>query len=217
MGQSPSKRAESVLKNSTSFKQATASAYNDCIALTQHAFQGVLLYQLHDACTKIYALLSVDPEDPAASFRQKWLPEPPTQLQIDETLRSKNLTTKGFLNLEEFEAFALALFRDMAISKACRTLGWYIPVGFVAIFFSHVCIIIWAPDFFGYDWQFRASKWVKASCWPFELVHICRIQAQHISICRIFVLYFCEILLIQYIKFLIYCNAAITVLEMFGT
>nr|ADE76042.1 unknown [Picea sitchensis] len=142
MGSSPSKRVEIELRNSPSFQSAVANTYEECMNLTQHAFPGPCLYQLLHASTSVYTLLlSSSKDDPAAKIQQKWLPQPPTQLQIDRTLRKLKLLCNGksaSLNLEEFQAFILALFRDMALSNAFKSMAFYIPVGFLAILSSHL-------------------------------------------------------------------------------
>lgn len=142
MGSSPSKRLETELRDSPSFQSAITNTYEECMNLTQHAFPGPCLYQLLHASTSIYSLLlSSSQDDPAAKIQQKWLPQPPTQLQIDRTLRKLKLLSKGksaSLNLEEFRAFILSLFKDMALSSAFKSMAFYIPVGFVAILSSHL-------------------------------------------------------------------------------
>jgi len=142
MGLSPSKRVENDLRNSPSFQSAMTNTYEECMNLTQHAFPGPCLYQLLHASTSVYTLLlSSSKDDSASKIQQKWLPQPPTQIQIDRTLRKLKLLSKGkstSLNLQEFQAFIVALFRDMALSNAFKSMAFYIPVGFVAILSSHL-------------------------------------------------------------------------------
>ena len=112
------------------------NTYEECMNLTQHSFPDPCPYQLLHASTSVYTLhLSSSKYDSASKIQQKWLPQPPTQLQIDRTLRKLKLLSKGkstSLNLEEFQAFIVALFRDMTLSNAFKSMAFYIPVGFVA-------------------------------------------------------------------------------------
>lgn len=133
---------ENELRISPSFQSAIANSYEECMNLTQHSFPGPCLYQLLHASTSVYTLLlSSSKDDSASKIQQKWLPQPPTQLQIDRTLRKLKLLSKGkstSLNLEEYQAFIVALFRDMALSNAFKSMAFYILVGFVAILSSHL-------------------------------------------------------------------------------
>lgn len=140
MGVSPSKRVENDLINSPSFQSAMTNTYEECMNLTQHAFPGPCLYQLLHASTSVYTLLlSSSKDDSASKIQQKWLPQPPTQIQIDRTLRKLKLLSKGkstSLNLEEFQAFMVSLFQDMALCNVFKSMAIYICGDFIIMFHS---------------------------------------------------------------------------------
>ncbi|KAJ6741277.1 hypothetical protein OIU79_001239 [Salix purpurea] len=85
MGISASKRVKTTLSNSQDFNSACDSTFTHCLSLTQHAFQGVLPYQLPTAATYLHTTLTTPAA--AAPLILKWVPSPPNRTQIDWALR----------------------------------------------------------------------------------------------------------------------------------
>ncbi|KAH7289279.1 hypothetical protein KP509_31G067700 [Ceratopteris richardii] len=145
MGASASKKVEEILKDSPLFQGAVRKSFEDCLALDQHKAPGVYLYQLPDAGLRIFRYLVSAPveehgEDAALLLQQRWVPSPPSQADVDLTLKKGGFAPSGkhFLTLEEFHEFALCLFRDMAITAAEQRLSLYVPLASIAMLAVHL-------------------------------------------------------------------------------
>ncbi|XP_024400275.1 uncharacterized protein [Physcomitrium patens] len=137
MGQSPSKRVEETLSTSLSFHAAVDASFEECMALSQHAFPGLQLYQLLDASRRVYDKIPLPEEDEVARYKQRWLPHRPTQAQVDATVRKERL--RRTVAIDEFRAFALVLFRDMGLATARHRLVVYVPLGTLAVLVTDLC------------------------------------------------------------------------------
>lgn len=88
MGSSPSKKIEETLEASHTFQAAVDASYEECMILSQHIFPGLQAYQLLDAAERIYEKLTADEEekeeDAVLLYKERWLPQPPTQVS-DQT------------------------------------------------------------------------------------------------------------------------------------
>ncbi|KAJ6741278.1 hypothetical protein OIU79_001239 [Salix purpurea] len=71
MGISASKRVKTTLSNSQDFNSACDSTFTHCLSLTQHAFQGVLPYQLPTAATYLHTTLTT-PAAAAPLILKEW-------------------------------------------------------------------------------------------------------------------------------------------------
>ncbi|KAI5055341.1 hypothetical protein GOP47_0030486 [Adiantum capillus-veneris] len=145
MGISASKKVEKKLRESTRFQAAVCTSFEECIAISHHTAAGVFLYQLCDASRRIYDLISSPADhadDPAFLLKQRWLPSPPTQADVDLTLRDGGFAPSGkqFLTLAEFHEFACCLFRDMAVTSAEHRLAMYVPIGSIAMLAVHLSV-----------------------------------------------------------------------------
>ncbi|CAN6448802.1 unnamed protein product [Victoria cruziana] len=128
MGASASKKVRRALQNSPEFGSACESAYTEAVSVGQHAFPGVLPYQLHSAGCRLHLSLS------SMSLVRNWIPSPPSQIQVDRALR--RIRPDSFeepLGQSEFRDFAVELFTDAAISNAGAALTRRIPAGLAAI------------------------------------------------------------------------------------
>lgn len=118
MGLSASKRVEKTLKNSPEFYAACDTVYDECLDLSQHAFPGVMTYQLPGAAARLHSRLLLLP------IVKRWVPSPPDQGQVDRAVPRSRGEGEGPVTLtrEEFRAFALELFKDAIVSSARGTI-----------------------------------------------------------------------------------------------
>ncbi|XP_050208691.1 uncharacterized protein LOC126659415 [Mercurialis annua] len=141
MGISASKRVKTTLDNSAEFNSACDSAYTYCLSLTQHAFQGVLPYQLPTASDQIHTAISTSHNYP---LLLKWVPSPPTRSQIDSALgivvtrQQKN--NKKFkedeeliLGKEVFKEWAVVLYTEAVVGNAGKAILARVPIGAAGI------------------------------------------------------------------------------------
>ncbi|CAN0826616.1 hypothetical protein LINGRAPRIM_LOCUS2315 [Linum grandiflorum] len=135
MGISPSKQAESTLSSSSAFTSACESAYANCLSLTQHAFQGVLPYQLPTASDEIHSALA-----DKIPLIVNWVPTPPTRAQVHTALRIVEARKRSWaqeepmmLGAEEFKEWAVVLFAGAVVEKAGKAVLQRLPVGAVGI------------------------------------------------------------------------------------
>ncbi|XP_049932469.1 uncharacterized protein LOC116249649 [Nymphaea colorata] len=128
MGASASKKVRRAMESSPEFGSACDSAYREAVSLGQHAFPGVLPYQLHGAASRLHFSLSSFP------LVRNWIPSPPSQLQVDRALRrTRPNSIEEPLGLPDFKDFAVELFTDAAVSNAGAALTRRIPAGLAAI------------------------------------------------------------------------------------
>ncbi|KAK2371192.1 hypothetical protein QL285_084170 [Trifolium repens] len=130
MGLSTSKRVNNTFQNSNRFNSACDSAFSQCLSLTQHAFEGVLPYQLKTASDQIHTILSDHP------LIQKWVPQPPDRTQVDSALRHILPSDHGsdnVLRLPMFKDWARYLYTDAVLSSATKALIVRVPVGVAGI------------------------------------------------------------------------------------
>ncbi|KAM7486729.1 hypothetical protein LguiA_002738 [Lonicera macranthoides] len=135
MGLSSSKRVSRTLRNSADFNSACDSVYEDCLALTQHAFPGVKPYQLFSASENLHRSLSSLP------LIHKWVPTPPTRSQVDKALtrqveqKPDPIQEKSEITLGsgEFKEFAVDLFTDAVVSNAGKAILRQVPIGVIGI------------------------------------------------------------------------------------
>ncbi|XP_057958002.1 uncharacterized protein LOC131150936 [Malania oleifera] len=125
MGQwlSASRRVAGELEASPEFEAACSSEYQHCLSLTQHAFPGVLPYQLFSASHRLH-LARPHP------LISKWVPDPPTQAQVDRAFRAvagpaHDETTLG---PAQFKAFAVELFAGAVLANAGKAVLRRVPV-----------------------------------------------------------------------------------------
>jgi hypothetical protein len=139
MGGSPSKKIEDVLQNSSAFHAAVEESFEDCMGLAQHTFPGLQAYQLLDASSQVYVKMASDEGDIASRYKERLLPHPPTQFDVDKALQKERPFEGGrnALPLKEFHAFAITLFRDMGLSTAYHRLALYVPMGGLAVLCAH--------------------------------------------------------------------------------
>lgn len=143
MGLSASKRVNSSLSNSNEFNSACDSAYTHCLSLTQHAFEGVLPYQLLTASNYIHhALLSL-PHPPPLVL--KWVPHPPSQVQVDSAFRQVSRCRSRRSEEEEeeekpevigsnrFKEWAVVLYANAVVGNAGKALLSRVPIGVAGI------------------------------------------------------------------------------------
>ncbi|CAI0439103.1 unnamed protein product [Linum tenue] len=139
MGISPSKQAETTLSSSSAFTAACESAYSHCLSLTQHAFPGVLPYQLPTASDQIHSTLTTTNKIPLIV---NWVPTPPTQAQVDSALKVVETFRREAeapeeepmtLGAEEFKQWAVVLFADAVADKAGKALLQRVPIGVAGI------------------------------------------------------------------------------------
>ncbi|MCO5611647.1 hypothetical protein L7F22_065901 [Adiantum nelumboides] len=144
MGISASRRVEKQLRASPRFQAAVCTSFEECTALSHHTAGGVFFYQLCDASRRIYELISSLPpdhaEDSVCLLKQRWLPSPPIQADVDLSLRDGGFAPSGkqFLTLTEFQEFALCLFRDMVITSVEHQVVLYVPIGSIAMLALHL-------------------------------------------------------------------------------
>jgi len=135
MGQSPSKRIEEILSTSSAFQTAIHASFEECMILAQHSFPGLQMYQLLNASTRIYDKIVADQDDVLSRYKERWLPQPPSQLQVDSTVKKERFFRGGqkSLDIDEFRVFAIVLFRDMGLTTARHRLALYVPLGSLAV------------------------------------------------------------------------------------
>ncbi|XP_065867380.1 uncharacterized protein [Euphorbia lathyris] len=137
MGISVSKRVKTSLTNSTEFTSACDSAYSHCISLTQHAFEGVLPYQLRTASDHIHATIFSNSKQPL--IFNNWVPSPPTRLQIDSALRFVARQQKGdetkelILGPAPFKEWAVVLYAETIVGNAGKAIMARVPIGAAGI------------------------------------------------------------------------------------
>ncbi|KAF8402350.1 hypothetical protein HHK36_013304 [Tetracentron sinense] len=133
MGIWASKRVEKALGNSPEFEVSCDYVYEECLTLTQHAFPGVRPYQLFGASESLHLRLS----EVGYPLVKKWVPSPPTRIQVDTALRAlvsmdEQTQTLG-LGPAEFKAFAVEVFRDAIVSNAQQDVLRRVPIGIAGI------------------------------------------------------------------------------------
>ncbi|XP_022145868.1 uncharacterized protein LOC111015217 [Momordica charantia] len=134
MGISPSKRVQNSLSNSPEFDSACDSTFSHCLSQTQHAYDGVFPYQLCAAAAHLHRLLTAVRPHPLIL---KWLPSPPTRLQVDSALRvikradsDRDDETLGPIR---FKRWAIELFAEAVAENVGREVLFRIPVGAAGI------------------------------------------------------------------------------------
>ncbi|KAK3204330.1 hypothetical protein Dsin_018376 [Dipteronia sinensis] len=132
MGLSASKRVKTSLVNSSDFDTACDSAFTHCLSLSQHAFDGVLPYQLFTASDHIhYSLLS----HRRHSLILKWVPDPPSRAQVDSAL--KKVTHEGessdVIGSTLFKEWAVVLYVDAVVGNAGKAVLSRVPIGIAGI------------------------------------------------------------------------------------
>ncbi|KAK2641941.1 hypothetical protein Ddye_023704 [Dipteronia dyeriana] len=133
---SASKRVKSSLVNSSDFDTACDSAFTHCLSLSQHAFDGVLPYQLFTASDHIhYSLLSHHHH----SLILKWVPDPPSRAQVDSAF--KKVThhdrpkdeSSDVIGSTRFKEWALVLYVDAVVGNAGKAVLSRVPIGIAGI------------------------------------------------------------------------------------
>ena len=136
MGLSASKRVKNSLSNSPEFASACDSVFSHCLDLTQHAFPGVLPYQLNTASEHLHMLLS------SHALIQRWVHAPPDRSQVDSAFRlvtRRPSSKSGDREKDEilgpvlFKDWALELYTDAVLSGAGKALLLRVPVGVAGI------------------------------------------------------------------------------------
>ena len=135
MGISGSKRVRDSLSSSPEFDSACDSAYSHCLSLTQHAFPGVFPYQLNAASDHLHRELSTLRPHPLVL---KWLPSPPTRVQVDSALRAVNHSRPtsddpSLLGPAQFGEWAVELFSSAVVSNARKAVLCRVPIGIAGI------------------------------------------------------------------------------------
>ncbi|OVA08800.1 hypothetical protein BVC80_8801g28 [Macleaya cordata] len=132
MGLSASKRIEKSLLESTEFITACNSVYEECLNLSQHAFSGVRPYQLFDASAKLHLKTSA-----VIPLVKNWVPSPPNRVQVDRAFKivieRSDDSGKETLDLVEFRAFAVELFKEEIVSNARKAILVRVPIGIAGI------------------------------------------------------------------------------------
>lgn len=83
MGGTPSKKIEETLETSSAFQAAVDASYEECMILSQHKFPGLQAYQLHDAAVRVYEkLAAIEDDDVVLKYKEKWLPQAPSQVAV---------------------------------------------------------------------------------------------------------------------------------------
>ncbi|XP_002530305.2 uncharacterized protein LOC8263163 [Ricinus communis] len=138
MGISVSKRVKAGVANSSEFDSACDSAYNQCLSLTQHAFQGVLPYQLPTASSLIHTAITTTAHK--NNLILKWVPSPPTRTQIDSALRVVQLSNKKdeheqevILGWPQFKEWAVVLYTEAVVGNAGKAVLTRVPLGAAGI------------------------------------------------------------------------------------
>ncbi|XVF29473.1 hypothetical protein REPUB_Repub15cG0124100 [Reevesia pubescens] len=139
ISQSASKRVSTTLTNSSGFNSACDAAYTHCLSLAQHAFPGVLPYQLLPAATHLHqTLTSLDPHP----LILRWVPDPPSRSQVDSAFRVVTRNQDKPRNDEEepivlgspkFREWAVVLFADAVVGNAGKAVLKRVPVGVLGI------------------------------------------------------------------------------------
>ncbi|XP_021893065.1 uncharacterized protein LOC110811021 [Carica papaya] len=145
MGVSASKRVKNSLANSRSFDSACDSAYAHCLSLTQHAFEGVLPYQLLAASAHLHHTLFTL----RLPLVIKWVPFPPTRAQVDSALRAVTRKRhendgKSSVSCPEdegalvlgpalFKEWALVVFAEAIVGNATKAVLTRVPIGIAGI------------------------------------------------------------------------------------
>lgn len=134
MGISASKRVRNSLTNSPEFDSACNSTFSHCLALTQHAYDGVCPYQLCAAADHLHHLLTVVRPHPLIA---NWLPSPPTRLQVDSALRAVNRDDSNnedeTLGPIRFKHWAIELFSEAVAKNVGKKVMLRVPVGIAGI------------------------------------------------------------------------------------
>ncbi|CAM8964535.1 unnamed protein product [Rhodiola kirilowii] len=128
MGISPSKRVSAILSTSPDFNSACHSVFNNCLELTQHAFPGVLPYQLTTASDLLHSALLTYP------LIARWVKSPPSRSQVDFATRvalsrREKEEEEVILGLDEFKAFSVNLFAEAVVASARNTMLSRVPIG----------------------------------------------------------------------------------------
>uniref|UniRef100_A0A2P2IHG2 Uncharacterized protein LOC105628433 n=1 Tax=Rhizophora mucronata TaxID=61149 RepID=A0A2P2IHG2_RHIMU len=136
---SASKRVKTTLSDSPEFGTACDSAFGHCLSLTEHAFRGVLPYQLSTASDQIHATLLRN-RHPVII---RWVPSPPTRTQVDSALRvvtRRRPKEKKAAEEEEillgpakFKEWAVVLFAEAAVGNAGKAVLARVPIGVAGI------------------------------------------------------------------------------------
>ncbi|XP_057456671.1 uncharacterized protein LOC130747681 [Lotus japonicus] len=130
MGLGASKRVNNSLRNSSQFNSACDSAFTHCLSLTQHAYDGVLPYQLKTASDHIHTLLLSDTNP--HPLIHKWVATPPDRSQVDSALRRVNHRGET-LGSAPFKDWAHELYTDAVVAGAGKALMLRVPVGVAGI------------------------------------------------------------------------------------
>ncbi|XAR71067.1 hypothetical protein NMG60_11028163 [Bertholletia excelsa] len=138
MGLSASKRVSRSLNESEAFNSACDSVYEQCLSLGQHAFPGVRPYQLCSATDRLHQYLTNTHLHPLV---KKWLPSPPTRLQVDNAYRVVVTRYKSAaageeepsMSPPEFKAFAVEVFTKAIVSNAGKAVLRRVPIGIAGI------------------------------------------------------------------------------------
>uniref|UniRef100_A0A7N0ZUD3 Uncharacterized protein n=1 Tax=Kalanchoe fedtschenkoi TaxID=63787 RepID=A0A7N0ZUD3_KALFE len=111
------------------FNSACDSVFQRCLEATQHAFPGLLPYQLATASDLLHSSLLTHP------LIARWLKSPPTRPQVDSATRlalarhQQRLDEEVVLGLDEFVAFAVDLFTDAVVTSVRNAMLSRVPIG----------------------------------------------------------------------------------------
>ncbi|KAL5781219.1 hypothetical protein ACOSP7_006248 [Xanthoceras sorbifolium] len=139
MGLSASKRVKTSLDHSSEFDAACDSAFTHCLSLTQHAFHGVLPYQLLTASDHIHhSLLSLPVDRRLHSLVLKWVPNPPNRTQVDSAFKKVTHDRPEDESLDvigatRFKEWAVVLYVDAVVGNAGKAVLSRVPIGMAGI------------------------------------------------------------------------------------
>ncbi|GLT91595.1 hypothetical protein SLE2022_094750 [Rubroshorea leprosula] len=137
LAQSATKGVRTKLTSAAEFDSACGSAYTHCLSLTQHAFEGVLPYQLLTAASHLHQTLTSIHPLPVIC---RWVPSPPTRAQVDSALRAVigHQRPEGedkmlMLGQAQFREWAIVLFADAVVGNAGKAVLKRVPIGVAGI------------------------------------------------------------------------------------
>ncbi|XP_044466775.1 uncharacterized protein LOC123196739 isoform X2 [Mangifera indica] len=137
MGLSSSKRVETSFANSAEFDSACNSAYSHCLSLSQHAFPGVLPYQLVTASDHIHQILISNRSHPLIL---KWVPHPPSRTLVDSAFKKVTLhwhrpedSSVDVIGPARFKKWAVVLYAEAVVGNAGKALLSRVPIGVAGI------------------------------------------------------------------------------------
>ncbi|KAK1579111.1 hypothetical protein Q3G72_035644 [Acer saccharum] len=138
MGLSASKRVKTSLVKSSEFDTACDSAFTHCLSLTQHAFDGVLPYQLFTASDHIHHSLLSLPDHRRHSLILKWVPDPPSRAQVDSAFKKVTHDrpkdeSSDVIGSTRFKEWAVVLYVDAAVGNAGKAVLSRVPIGIAGI------------------------------------------------------------------------------------